>query len=158
MLMSLPRRAEFGVHHAGHQRLIGSIASSLPSRDCRRLYPKLDRPRLYAHFLCWEVWRALLRSTGATASGYDGDHNAGTVSVRRRGVRRGTIEAGDHDGQVTAAQELRAIYRCRDRDQAAVRFYDWTVTCIDSWPDRDTWRGAVATSEAPPTTQRSDSE
>ena len=28
--------------------------------------------------------------------------------------------------------ELRAIYRCRDRDQAAARLYDWTVTCIDS--------------------------
>ena len=46
------------------------------------------------------------------------------------------IEAGDHDGQVTAAwvaaQELRAIYRCRDRDQASARLYDWTVTCIDS--------------------------
>ena len=46
------------------------------------------------------------------------------------------IEAGDHDGQVTAAwvaaQEPRAIYRCSDRDQAAARLYDWTVTCIDS--------------------------
>ena len=46
------------------------------------------------------------------------------------------IEAGDHDGQVAAAwvaaQELRAIYRCHDRDQAAARLYDWTVTCIDS--------------------------
>ena len=30
------------------------------------------------------------------------------------------------------AQELRAIYRCRDRDQASARLYDWTVTCIDS--------------------------
>ena len=46
------------------------------------------------------------------------------------------VEAGDHDGQVAAAwvaaQELRAIYRCRDRDQASARLYDWTVTCIDS--------------------------
>lgn len=46
------------------------------------------------------------------------------------------IEAGDERGQVTAtwvaAQELRAIYRCRDRDHAAQRLYDWTVTCIDS--------------------------
>ena len=46
------------------------------------------------------------------------------------------IEAGDEHGQVAAAwvaaQELRAIYRCRDRDQAAARLYDWTVTCIDS--------------------------
>ena len=33
---------------------------------------------------------------------------------------------------MVAAQELRAIYRCRDRDQAAARLYDWTVTCIDS--------------------------
>ena len=31
-----------------------------------------------------------------------------------------------------AAQEPRAIYRCSDRDQAAARLYDWTVTCIDS--------------------------
>ena len=30
-----------------------------------------------------------------------------------------------------AAQELRAIYRCRDRDQAANRLY-WTIDCIDS--------------------------
>jgi transposase len=46
------------------------------------------------------------------------------------------IEAGDDHGQVAAAwvaaQELRAIYRCRDRDQAAARLYDWTVACIDS--------------------------
>ena len=46
------------------------------------------------------------------------------------------IEAGDDRGQVAkawvAAQELRAIYRCRDRAQAAVRLYDWTVMCIDS--------------------------
>jgi transposase len=31
-----------------------------------------------------------------------------------------------------AAQELRAIYACRDRDQAAAHLYDWTVMCIDS--------------------------
>ena len=46
------------------------------------------------------------------------------------------IEAGDDNGQVAAAwvaaQELRAIYRCCDRHQAAARLYDWTVTCIDS--------------------------
>jgi hypothetical protein len=32
--------------------------------------------------------------------------------------------------QVT--QEFRVTYRCRDRDQAAARLYDWTVTRIDS--------------------------
>jgi transposase len=46
------------------------------------------------------------------------------------------IEAGDDRGQVAAAwvaaQELRAIYGCRDRDQAAARLYGWTVMCIDS--------------------------
>ena len=46
------------------------------------------------------------------------------------------IEAGDEHGQVAAAwvaaQELRAIYGCRDRDRAAGRLYDWTVMCIDS--------------------------
>ncbi|MGE5694383.1 MAG: transposase [Candidatus Sericytochromatia bacterium] len=46
------------------------------------------------------------------------------------------IEAGDDNGQVAAAwvaaHELRAIYRCRDRNQAAARLHDWTVTCIDS--------------------------
>ncbi len=31
-----------------------------------------------------------------------------------------------------AAQELRAIYRCRDRDRAAARLHDWTVTRTDS--------------------------
>ena len=40
------------------------------------------------------------------------------------------IEAGDEGGQVAAAwvaaQELRAIYRCRDRDHAAQRLYDMT--------------------------------
>ena len=45
------------------------------------------------------------------------------------------IEAGDDHGQVAAAwvaaQELRAIYRCRDVSQAAAP-YDWTVYCIDS--------------------------
>ena len=53
----------------------------------------------------------------------------------RLGALLADIEAGDEDGQVTAAwvaaQELRAIYRCRDRDQAAARLYNWTVTCID---------------------------
>jgi transposase len=46
------------------------------------------------------------------------------------------IEAGDERGQVAAAwvaaQELRAIYHCRDADQAAQRLYHWTVYCIDS--------------------------
>ena len=46
------------------------------------------------------------------------------------------IEAGDEGGQVAAtwvaAQELRAIYRCRDHAHAATRLYDWTVFCIDS--------------------------
>jgi Transposase len=45
------------------------------------------------------------------------------------------IEAGDERGQIAAAwvaaQELRAIYRCRDRNQAAQRLHDWTVMCID---------------------------
>jgi len=30
------------------------------------------------------------------------------------------------------AREFRVIYRCRDRDQAAARLYEWTVTRIDS--------------------------
>ena len=63
------------------------------------------------------------------------------------------IEAGDEHGQVAAAwvaaQELRAIYHCRDRDQAAARLYAWTVTCIDSHVPElrrlartlTTWRG-----------------
>jgi transposase len=46
------------------------------------------------------------------------------------------IEAGDDHGQVAAArvaaQQLRAIYRCRHRDQAAAARYDWTIVCIDS--------------------------
>jgi transposase len=29
-------------------------------------------------------------------------------------------------------QELRTIYRCRDRNQAAARLYDWTIASIDS--------------------------
>ena len=45
------------------------------------------------------------------------------------------VGAGRPVAKVTAtwlaAPELRAIYRCRDRDQGA-RLYDWTVTCIDS--------------------------
>jgi transposase len=40
----------------------------------------------------------------------------------------GAIEAYDDGGQVAAArvaaQELRAIYRCADRDQATQRLYD----------------------------------
>ena len=63
------------------------------------------------------------------------------------------IEAGDEHGQVAAAwvaaQELRAIYHCRDGDQAAARLYAWTVTCIDSHVPElrrlartlTTWRG-----------------
>jgi transposase len=46
------------------------------------------------------------------------------------------IDAGDQGGHVAAswvtAQELRAIYRCRDRDQAASRLYDWIVFCVNS--------------------------
>jgi len=48
------------------------------------------------------------------------------------------IDAGDEGGHIAAtwvaAQELCAIYRCRDRDQAAGWLYDWTVLCIDSGP------------------------
>ena len=50
--------------------------------------------------------------------------------------RAGCFGGGDERGQVAtawvAAQELHAIYRCRDRDHAAARLYDWTVFCIDS--------------------------
>jgi transposase len=46
------------------------------------------------------------------------------------------IDAGDDHGQVAAAgvaaRDLRAILRCRDRDQAAARLYHWTIGCIDS--------------------------
>jgi transposase len=81
--------------------------------------------------------------------GHRGRHDDPLYGIRRV-LRRGAehlsthawarllagIEAGDEHGQVAAAwvaaQELRAIYRCRDRDQAAARLYDWTVTCIDS--------------------------
>ena len=30
------------------------------------------------------------------------------------------------------AASSRAIYGCRDRDQACARLYDWTIVCIDS--------------------------
>jgi hypothetical protein len=67
-------------------------------------------------------------------------------SSRRRGADNLTkhawarllagIEAGDDHVQVAAAwaaaHHLRAIYRCRDRDQAAAGLYDWTIACIDS--------------------------
>jgi transposase len=78
--------------------------------------------------------------------GRRGDPLYGIRRVLRRGADTLTehawarllagIEAGDHNGQVAAAwvaaQELRAIYHCRDRGQAAARLYDWTVFCIDS--------------------------
>jgi transposase len=78
--------------------------------------------------------------------GRRGDPLYGIRRVLRRGADTLTehawvrllagIEAGDHHGHVAAAwvaaQELRAIYRCRDRDQAAARLYDWTIVCIDS--------------------------
>lgn len=78
--------------------------------------------------------------------GRRGDPLYGIRRVLRRGADKLTehawarllagIEAGDDHGQVAAAwvaaQELRAIYRCRDRQQAAVRLYDWTITCLDS--------------------------
>ena len=76
------------------------------------------------------------------------------------------IEASNDHGQVAAAwvaaQELCAIYRCRDRDQAAARS-DWTVACIDSGvaelrphgrrkgrsgPARRGWRGPERGAEA----------
>jgi transposase len=78
--------------------------------------------------------------------GRRGDPLYGIRRILRRGAENLTdtawarllagIDAGDEHGQVAAAwvavQELRAIYRCRDRDQAAHRLYDWTVFCIDS--------------------------
>jgi transposase len=78
--------------------------------------------------------------------GRRGDPLYGIRRVLRRGADNLTptawarllagIEAGDEHGQVAAAwvaaQELRAIYRCADRDHAAQRLYDWTVYCIDS--------------------------
>jgi transposase len=78
--------------------------------------------------------------------GRSGDPLYGIRRVLRRGAEHLTdngwtrllagIEAGDDRGQVAtawvAAQELRAIYTCRDRTQAATRLYDWTVMCIDS--------------------------
>ena len=78
--------------------------------------------------------------------GRRGDPLYGIRRVLRRGADNLTptawarllagIEAGDDHGQVAAAwvaaQELRAIYRCRDREQAAARLYGWTVDCIDS--------------------------
>ena len=59
-----------------------------------------------------------------------------------------------------AAQEPRAIYRCSDRDQAAARLYDWTVTCIDSHvPElRRLARSGRDHLRHPIRTQRSDSE
>ena len=54
VLMSLPGCAEFGVHHATHQRLAESIvlapSKPRPTRNCRSLYLKLNRPRFRAHF------------------------------------------------------------------------------------------------------------
>jgi transposase len=78
--------------------------------------------------------------------GRRGDPLYGIRRVLRRGADTLTptawsrllagIEAGDERGQVAAAwvaaQELRAIYRCRERQQAAARLYAWTVMCIDS--------------------------
>ena len=77
--------------------------------------------------------------------GRRGDPLYGIRRVLRRGADNLTehawarllagIEAGDDHGQVAAAwvaaQELRAIYRCRDRGQAAARLYDWTIACTD---------------------------
>jgi transposase len=78
--------------------------------------------------------------------GRRGDPLYGIRRVLRRGAENLTehawarllagIESGDDGGQVAkawvAAQELRAIYRCGDRGQAAGRLYDWTIACIDS--------------------------
>jgi transposase len=43
----------------------------------------------------------------------------------------GTAPRGQVAAALVAAQELRAIYRCRDRNQAAQRLHHWTVMCID---------------------------
>ncbi len=46
------------------------------------------------------------------------------------------LDAGDVDQQIArtwiAAQDLRRIYRCRDRHQAAQRLYRWMVHCADA--------------------------
>jgi hypothetical protein len=58
------------------------------------------------------------------------------------------------------AQEFRVIYRCRDRDQAAGRLYDWNVTRLDSHvPElRRLARNGREYRGHPPQTQWSDSE
>ena len=74
------------------------------------------------------------------------------------------VGAGRPVAKVTAtwlaAPELRAIYRCRDRDPAAASLYDWTVTCIDSHvPElRRLARSGRDHLRHPIRTQRSDSE
>ena len=55
------------------------------------------------------------------------------------------------------AREFRTIYRCRDRDQAAVPLYDWTVTRIDSHVP-ELRRLARCSRDHPLQTQWSDSE
>jgi transposase len=62
---------------------------------------------------------------------------AAVDDVRRRVQQhtyghRGRRRARSGRPRLGRRQELRAIYHCRDRDQAAARLYDWTVMCIDS--------------------------
>ena len=58
MLMSVPGCAEFRVHHlARHQRLTGSIVIAPSNPRLPESISKMNRPRFYAHFLCWQGWR-----------------------------------------------------------------------------------------------------
>ena len=97
-------------------------------------------------FACVDDVRRRVQQHTCGHRGRRGDPLYGIRRVLRRGAENLTehawarllsgVEAGDDDGQVAkawvAAQELRAIYGCRDRDQAAARLYGWTVFCIDS--------------------------
>ncbi len=97
-------------------------------------------------FACVDDVRRRVQQDTCGHRGRRGDPLYGIRRILRRSAENLTehawarllagIDAGDDHGQVAnawvAAQELRAMYRCRDRDQAAARLYDWTVFCIDS--------------------------
>jgi transposase len=97
-------------------------------------------------FACVDDVRRRVQQQTYGHRGHRGDPPYGIRRLLRRGAENLTttawarllsgIEAGDERGQVAAAwvaaQELRAIYRCRDHDHAGACLDEWTVMCIDS--------------------------
>ena len=113
-------------HSALGMRTPNRVRTASPIHPTRGLRPTMATPQNRGHII------SLLGSMARRRAGTTETPRPGRYWSARRGIQRGTDRGQRPDRQVPAAQEFRAIYCRRDRDQAAARLYDWTVICIDS--------------------------